>query len=127
MGDHNNVLPVKNTSLVPGNFTGVGNIKTLEVLDITDFKGLTAINGLNELEFLKEFYAGGSGLLLPVFAEGVTLTTCILPETLQKLEFTGVQSLTVNNLTLEGNGKNIKTIKIINSPGLSSSFSIIDN
>lgn len=127
LGDHNNVLPVKNTSLVPGNFTGVGNIKTLEVLDITDFKGLTAINGLNELEFLKEFYAGGSGLLLPVFAEGVTLTTCILPETLQKLEFTGVQSLTVNNLTLEGNGKNIKTIKIINSPGLSSSFSIIDS
>lgn len=82
----------KNAQMTPDDFKGLGKLVNLEYLNIQNYTKLTSVEGLDQLSYLKEFDARGSGLVTVSFAKGAPLTRLALPS--------GVQTLTLSELPL---------------------------
>lgn len=109
--------------------SGINQAETLTHLDITNFKGLTALD-LSRNTLLETLNALGAGLTSVVLPKSAPIKNLWLPSTLQFLKLDSVVSnlpiLTSSptsasqGLYIEGNGLNITDVEIFNCPNFDS-------
>lgn len=99
----------KNEQLENDNFKGLAALANLEYLNIQNYTKLTALEGLNQLSYLKEFDARGSGLTTVSFAKGAPLTKLALPKGIQTLQLSELPLLTSDEVYFDDGGYNSVT------------------
>ena len=127
--DNPNIDNRRNTALAA--ISGLGNIVTLENLNVAGFQALTTLN-LSTLINLKTFKGHASGLTSITFANGAPLTRIELPKTLQVLTLNTLPQLQTSGIVLEEDlnnthGRNIYNINIHNCPKISNSPTFLLN
>ena len=106
LGDENTV----NRSLTE--LSGINQATALRELNIRGFKGILNLDlsGNGQLESLDARDSGLTGLTL---AKGCPVSSIMLPATMQALNFESLYSLTSSGLTMQENGRNLTTIRIV--------------
>lgn len=99
----------KNEQLENDNFKGLAALANLEYLNIQNYTKLTALEGLDQLPYLKEFDARGSGLTTVSFAKGAPLTKLALPKGIQTLQLSELPLLTSDEVYFDDGGYNSVT------------------
>lgn len=103
-----------NTSL--SEISGLKQAKNLKSLDIRGFKGLKSID-LSEQYYLTNLLASRSELASVMLAKAAPVNRLDLPATMNNIELDSLP-ISNNNLTIEGNGTNLRTVTIRNCSNL---------
>lgn len=100
--------------------SGLGVLKSLQELNIENYKGITSLDLTSQIDFRK-LYAIGSGLASVSFSKGAPVEHLELPASMLALELQQLPYLNTDNLVLESK-ENIRSITINKCPYLSSDF-----
>ena len=102
--------------------SSIARAKRLEHLDIRGCKGITTMD-LSYNLYLDTLLAKGSGLTGITLPKGAPVRTLSLPGSIQVLKLEQLTSLSASGITLEDNGKNLRSLAVMNCPKLSASIS----
>ena len=110
VGDHTrtDLVNISNTSM---KFSGLGNAKKLEVLDVTNIGNVVSLDGLSSLLNLREFYAKGTSVANVTFADGAMIEKIELPTAVETLSLTRSSNITYDNIKFE-DGKYGKLVNL---------------
>ncbi|MBD5384903.1 leucine-rich repeat protein [bacterium] len=97
--------------------SGINQAIGLQHLDISGFKGLLTLD-LTRNTKLESIVAKDSGLTSVVLPAGAPLKDVQLPATLQALSLEGLYYLTDSTLTIQDNGVNLTSVRIMDCPEL---------
>ena len=110
-----------------GYISGISKLKYLEELNIQNYKGLTQINDLSTLAYLRKFDARGSGLTVAEFAQGAPVEYIGLPNTMQTLTLSELPLLTTDGIVFDDGGyDNITSLTIDNCEQLLDSWTWVN-
>lgn len=101
--------------------SGIKSATALTHLDVTNMKGLTAIDLSNNV-YLKELKAAGTNIASATFAVGAPIEHLVLPETFRTVKLSSLPSLSYEGLEL-ANINNVESFDISECPNLSNDFS----
>lgn len=101
--------------------SGIKSATALTHLDVTNMKGLTAID-LSNNAYLKEVKAEGTNIASATFAVGAPIEHLVLPETFRTVKLSSLPALSYEGLEL-ANINNVESFDISECPNLSNDFS----
>lgn len=101
--------------------SGIKSATALTHLDVTNMKGLTAIDLSNNV-YLKELKAAGTNIASATFAVGAPIEHLVLPETFRTVKLSSLPELSYEGLEL-ANINNVESFDINECPNLSNDFS----
>ncbi len=116
----------ENTVLVPSDFKALREAVNLEYLDIRKFKGLTVLNGLETLKYLKTLRAGQSGLTTVSFANGAPIELLELPTSVRILTLSYLPNIEWKNIKFDNNDySSVTNITTSSCPKLRESWEVL--
>jgi hypothetical protein len=127
IGDHTrtDLINISNTSM---KFSGLGNAKKLEVLDVTNIGNVVSLDGLSGLLNLREFYGKGTSVANISFADGAMIEKIELPTAIETLSLVRSSNITYDNIKFEdGKYGKLNNLTIDNCANLMTDHSFVTN
>ena len=104
--------------------SGLGDIITLETLNIAGYTAITNLN-LSTLVNLTTLKAKASGLTSVSFANGAPVTTLELPASMQAISLRSLPYLNASGIDIEDDAQNVYRIDVRDCPNVSNSADFI--